>query len=113
MGLIGSFALYRLLSLPRPLTFLIHLITWYNIDTLIFSALAQSSPAHAPTRAAHERPGGIGFLGPWLLREIMALPIWLVAMCGSTIEWRGSGKRYRLRLNGTVAVEETSQPITL
>lgn len=28
------------------------------------------------------------WLPVWLLREILALPIWIIAMCGGTIDWR-------------------------
>ena len=39
----------------------------------------------------------------WFVREVLALPIWLVAVFGGdTVSWRADGQLYHLRRDGKV-----------
>jgi len=41
------------------------------------------------------------FLGAWAARELLALPIWMLAMVGDEVGWRG--KTYKVLRDGEVA----------
>ncbi|KAI9445344.1 glycosyltransferase family 21 protein [Lactarius indigo] len=69
-----------------------HFILWILIDLDVYASLA----GHAlPSSKLWE------FLVAWVVREILAFPIWLLAIMGDEVEWRG--RRYKVMRNGEVA----------
>lgn len=91
----GLFAMwsFRQLGLPIPwLIFLVlHFSAWFLVDLLVYSVLAMH---HVPS----EQFGA--FCIAWALREFLSFPIWLRAVLGSEVEWRGT--KYQMRKNGEV-----------
>jgi ceramide glucosyltransferase len=78
-GIVFALALHCFLpSAPRLVVFTTHTIAWLLLDLIIYHTLSSStSLAFLP------------WLKAWLLRELLAFPIWLIAVCGSRVEWRG------------------------
>ncbi|KAH9056910.1 glycosyltransferase family 21 protein, partial [Lactarius vividus] len=69
-----------------------HFILWILIDLDVYASLA-----------GHALPSSKrwGFLAAWVVREMLAFPIWMLAMMGDEVEWRG--RRYKVMRNGEVA----------
>ena len=62
----------------------IHLLIWATSDYLIARRLEKSSPyAFAPI---------------WLIRELLALPLWLHTASGNQVAWRGN--QFTLKAGG-------------
>ncbi|KAF8744723.1 Glycosyl transferase family 21, partial [Rhizoctonia solani] len=91
----GAFTIWSLkqLSIPiPPLVFLcLHLLAWITVDLYVYAALAMH---HVPADQFKS------FCAAWMLRELLAFPIWLRAVLGSEVEWRGT--KYQMRKNGEV-----------
>ncbi|KAH9969097.1 glycosyltransferase family 21 protein [Russula dissimulans] len=66
-----------------------HFFLWTLADLDVYASLA-----------GHPLPRGKwrGFLMAWVVRELLAFPIWLLGIVGSEVEWRG--RRYRIDRNG-------------
>ncbi|VDB99590.1 unnamed protein product [Peniophora sp. CBMAI 1063] len=79
------FGVYPLLFLP------LHYALWLWLDLDVYESLA-GYPLPSSRRW--------GFLAAWAAREFLALPIWVLAMAGNTVEWRG--RKYRILRNGEV-----------
>ncbi|KAK4703283.1 ceramide glucosyltransferase, partial [Phenoliferia sp. Uapishka_3] len=106
-GLVGAAVLSRFFSLSPFLTYPLHVILWFTFDCLIFANITYSSPSpsrHGPPR--HDGPG-LDYLKAWLVRESMALPIWIFAMIGSEVGWRDNGQTYRVQMDGSVRLSES------
>lgn len=61
-----------------------HLALWSRVDFAVFMALRAGNPLPDSEQRR--------LLPAWCMREVLALPIWLWAMLGSTVTWRG--RRY-------------------
>ncbi|KAK4058748.1 Ceramide glucosyltransferase [Microbotryomycetes sp. JL221] len=110
-GLVSLSVIPSLLGLPRWLFLAIHVTLWYLLDITIYKYLLRSSPA-ASTRTnppAHDGPS-FSYLKAWLVRESMALPIWLFAMGGNTVGWRDGDNRYRVLRDGRVGFVDDTEP---
>jgi ceramide glucosyltransferase len=91
-GVVASAALHYLFNIPPWLFLPIHFVAWLFVDMDVYESLA-----------GHPVPSGEPkwrFIGAWVLREGLALPIWLFAIWGSTVNWRG--KKYVVMRNGEV-----------
>ena len=95
LAIIGSLAFRRLLGLPAWLFVSLHFVLWLFIDLDVYASLAN-----------HPLPSSIRwqFIIGWVLRELMALPIFLWAIFGDTVVWRG--RRYQVLRNGEVREAE-------
>lgn len=90
-GVLASIGL-RYLTGVSPWLFLpVHFLVWLFVDMDVFASLA-GHPVPANMRRQ--------FLAAWAARELIALPIWFMAIVGSEVEWRG--KRYEVMENGEV-----------
>ncbi|EIW64263.1 glycosyltransferase family 21 protein [Trametes versicolor FP-101664 SS1] len=90
-GVLAAIGL-RYLTGVSPWLFLpVHFLVWLFVDMDVFASLA-SHPVPANMRWQ--------FLAAWAARELIALPIWFMAIVGSEVEWRG--KRYEVMENGEV-----------
>lgn len=91
-GSYGSWAISRLIGASRPAIFIIHMILWLFTDLRVKTSLETNvKNAGPPTNM-------IAFLAAWVAREVLALPIWLYAMLGDEVTWRGN--RYRILASG-------------
>ncbi len=83
-GLVGSAAFSSLTGLTFSAFMAIHLLIWATSDYLIARRLEKSSPyAFAPI---------------WLIRELLALPLWLHTASGNQVAWRGN--QFTLKAGG-------------
>jgi ceramide glucosyltransferase len=100
-GIIGSFAINVTFRGGKHIwwTWLfVHMLLWYIIDFVQFRAIHRHSERLSvwceTLRPSASYPGRevyspLEFTKFWMLRETLAFPIWVLAMAGSGIEWRG------------------------
>ncbi|KAI9434838.1 glycosyl transferase family 21-domain-containing protein [Lactarius indigo] len=69
-----------------------HFLLWILIDLDVYASLA-----------GHALPSSErwGFLVAWVVREVLAFPIWFLAIIENDVEWRG--RRYKVMRNGELA----------
>lgn len=91
LTLITAWALETLTSIPWWLFLPINLSSWLWVDLDVYKALGGHP---VPSQDRFE------FFVAWCLRELLAFPIWLVAIAGEIVEWRGV--KYRILRNGEV-----------
>ncbi|SCU93395.1 LAMI_0E14224g1_1 [Lachancea mirantina] len=94
-GLMGAFGMNRLFGVSFSLFMLTHFVVWCTTDWIQYCILSRTifcdtSLTQPPQflEILHERRSFPEWLLVWLLRETLALPIWVKAMCGSVIQWR-------------------------
>lgn len=91
VGILAASGLNYLFHLS-PIIFLpAHFLAWLCVDMDVFASLA----GHAVPADKRWQ-----FTGAWVLRELLALPIWTAAIIGNEVEWRG--QRYEVMQNGEV-----------
>lgn len=91
-GVYGGWALHRLFGVPRLAFWLLHMAVWLSVDLSVRRNLATNVRGIGPPTDT------IPFCIAWAARECLALPIWLYAMLGSVVTWRGH--RYRILASG-------------
>ncbi|KAH9944207.1 glycosyltransferase family 21 protein [Epithele typhae] len=91
VGVLTSLGLRYLLGLSPWFFLPVHFLAWVLVDMDVYTSMA-GHPVPADKRWM--------FVVSWALRELLALPVWTMAMLGSEVEWRG--KRYRVMKNGEV-----------
>lgn len=87
-GLMGAWAISSLSTLPMLLVFFLHCSFWLGNDWLLHSKLTRQSFYFSDLMA-------------WILRELLAFPLWIHIGIGNHIDWRGQ----KLRLNRGGIVE--------
>jgi ceramide glucosyltransferase len=95
-GLIGSRAFYYYFNTPPLLFIAYHIAFWLLCDTLVTARL--ESGLYRPW----------AYLFAWTLKEIGAIPLWIMAMLGTTVVWRG--QPYHLNPDGTVSDGSKIEP---
>jgi ceramide glucosyltransferase len=80
-----------LIGVPIRLFLPVHFFLWVMVDLDVYASLAGHSLPVA--KWGH-------FLVAWAVRELLAFPIWVLAVVGNEVEWRG--RRYRLLRDGEV-----------
>ncbi|EPQ60509.1 hypothetical protein GLOTRDRAFT_108983 [Gloeophyllum trabeum ATCC 11539] len=98
VGLLTSTSLHYLFHVPRWLFLGCHFATWLAVDLDVYASLA-GHPVPDSSRWT--------FVGAWLMREVLALPIWTLGMLGNEVDWRG--RRYRVLQNGAVEHAQGSE----
>ncbi|KAJ3105717.1 hypothetical protein HDU97_007694 [Phlyctochytrium planicorne] len=88
-GLLSANALNFFFGVPPVPYFIVHMLLWFITDYIIAAIV---SPGNTDNF--------LYFTAAWLLREVSALPVYLYACAGSTVEWRGA--LFRLKNDGTV-----------
>ncbi|KAK9474112.1 glycosyl transferase family 21-domain-containing protein [Dipodascopsis tothii] len=109
-GALGSLALRRLTGVPAAPAFAVHVLVWCALDYWLYWRLATrgnveagpETPYFARPAFARGKHTARSWLASWLLRETLALPIWLNAMAGRQLIWRD--RTFYLRPDNT-AVE--------
>lgn len=91
LAVIGAVSFNYLFDVPIWLVVFLHFAIWLQVDLDVYSSLA-----------GHPLPSSIRweFLCGWLIRELMALPIFILAIFGDTVVWRG--RKYQVLRNGEV-----------
>ncbi|KAG6911562.1 hypothetical protein DXG01_011864 [Tephrocybe rancida] len=98
LSIIASSSLKYLFNTPPWITLILHFSLWLYVDLDIYASLA-----------GHPLPSDIRweFLAAWAARELLALPIYIFAVFGSQVTWRGN--RYQVLRNGEVERVSPSQ----
>jgi ceramide glucosyltransferase len=91
LSIIGFASLRHLTDLPAWAFFIVHFPLWLLVDLDVYASLA----GHPVPNAMRWK-----FIGAWAAREVLALPVWLVAIIGDEVEWRG--RKYQVLRNGEV-----------
>jgi ceramide glucosyltransferase len=89
LGVITAMSVRFLTGVPIRLFLPVHFFLWVIVDLDVYASLA-----------GHSLPVGKwrSFLVAWAVREVLAFPIWVLAIVGDEVEWRG--RRYRVLRNG-------------
>lgn len=88
-GLLGAWAIHSLLLIPFWIFIPIHFSTWLMVDLNILSTLAGEPLPRSRLWA---------FLRAWVYRELLAFPIFIYAVFGNEVEWRG--QKYHITSRG-------------
>lgn len=101
LGALTSMSVQFLTGFPAWLFLLFHFQLWLAVDLDVYTSLA----GHLP-------PSGTlaWFLTAWVIRELLAFPIWFFAVVGSEVVWRG--KKYHMLRNGEVRPAQVSERIS-
>lgn len=92
LSIIAAASFRYLFGIPPWLFLPLHYIAWIFVDLDVYASLAGY-----PLPSSKRWP----FLAAWAARELMAFPIWLTAVVGNEVEWRG--RKYQVLANGQVA----------
>jgi ceramide glucosyltransferase len=84
---------------PIWLTLIGHFVGWATVDFLVLTSLAPD-PAAELAELPH-------LILAYAARELLALPVWTVAMLGSDVVWRG--RRFRVLPDGKA--KEVQEPV--
>lgn len=91
LSMVGATSLKYMFGVPSWITFLFHFGSLLYVDLDVYASLA-GHPVPSASRW--------GFIASWVAREVLAFPIWLLAIVGSNVVWRG--KTYTVLRNGEV-----------
>ena len=91
-GLCGTWAISRLFGANIPALWLVHMGVWLSVDLRVRRSLGTNVRGMGPPE------GTAGFVLAWMIREILALPVFFYAVLGSEVVWRG--KKYRIIQSG-------------
>jgi len=89
LSAIAAMSVRSLTGIPIQLFLPAHFLLWTLADLDVYSSLAGRPLPLEKWRS---------FFVAWVVRELLAFPIWLLAIFGDEVEWRG--RRYRILKNG-------------
>ncbi|KAI7898569.1 glycosyl transferase family 21-domain-containing protein [Cokeromyces recurvatus] len=92
-GWMGAFAMKTCFGISPGYFFMFHWIWWFLNDYFLYCTLVMTSSASTLSLPLWK------FMRAWILREVLALPIYLFAMGGNEIIWRE--QRYMCTSNGS------------
>ncbi len=92
-GVLGGWALNHWFGIPILFFICVHLAIWLVCDLLL----------------VQEIEAGLAWFDPaiWLLREVLALPLWFAIGLGNTVQWRGQ----KLRIGANTQLELASDGV--
>lgn len=90
-GSLAALGIRYLFGITPWLFLPVHFLLWLLVDLDVCDSLSGQS---VPLKAR------LAFILAWAARELMAFPIWVLAIVGSEVEWRG--RRYQVIKNGEV-----------
>ncbi|KAJ7487424.1 glycosyltransferase like family 2-domain-containing protein, partial [Mycena galericulata] len=98
LSIICASSLKYLFGVPMWISICLHFAPWMYVDLDVYASLA-----------GHPLPSAIRwqFGAAWVARELLALPIYLFAIFGSEVTWRGH--TYKILRNGEVARADKSR----
>ena len=91
-GLIGSFSVNVLFNGKGSINwkwFVFHMMVWFVVDAIQYKELIRVTDNNVSGVIVPRKFQLSQFVRFWALREILALPIWMISMCGTDIQWRG------------------------
>jgi ceramide glucosyltransferase len=91
LGAITALSVHSLFGTSYLLFLACHFSAWIFVDLDVYRSIA----GHLPPQGSRT-----SFFVAWMIRELLAFPIWLYAVVGSHVTWRG--KTYRMLRNGEV-----------
>ncbi|KAI0271420.1 glycosyl transferase family 21-domain-containing protein [Gloeopeniophorella convolvens] len=91
LGVLAAASLRFLTGMPVHIFLPAHFLLWILVDLDVYASLAGYSLPSSKRWS---------FLVAWWTRELLAFPVWLLAIIGDQVEWRG--RRYRVLRNGEV-----------
>jgi len=86
LSIIGSLSGRFLLNIPISLFIILHFVLWLSLDLDVYESIASNKEID------------LAFILAWTAREILAFPIWLLAIFGDEVVWRG--QKYQVLKNG-------------
>jgi len=89
LSAIAATSVRFLTGVPIRLFLPVHFFLWVMVDLDVYASLAGHSLPVTQWRS---------FLVAWVVREVLAFPIWVLGVVGNEVEWRGG--RYRVLRNG-------------
>jgi ceramide glucosyltransferase len=89
LGLVAAASIRDVLGLSAWVSFPMHFLLFLLVDLDVYASLA-GHPLPAASRWQ--------FIGAWVARELLALPIWILAIFGNEVVWRG--KTYQVLRDG-------------
>lgn len=107
-GLSGAWAMNKLFGFDFASTLLCHFLFWFLGDFIIYQSQKDGESFKPSNFYGHEL-----FMSPlqfpfiWLLREITYLFVFLLAVFGNTVVWRGT--TYRLKFGGTAETVDSTE----
>ncbi|KAH6563420.1 hypothetical protein BASA60_010714 [Batrachochytrium salamandrivorans] len=93
-GLTAGWAFQYTLGVPFWPFFILNMVAWFASDAFVVWVI------HPDSVRGSGWTDFCLFALAWLARELSAIPVYIWAMSGSTVEWRGS--RFYLHTDGTV-----------
>ncbi|KAF7320129.1 Glycosyltransferase family 21 protein [Mycena kentingensis (nom. inval.)] len=91
LSVMGAINLKYLFDVSPWLTLLLHYMVWIYVDLDVYASV-NGTPLPADQR--------LSFMFAWAIRELLTLPIFVYAVFGSEVVWRG--RRYKMLPNGEV-----------
>ena len=91
LGTITALSIHHLFDVPYLLFLVCHFSAWMFADLDVYCSIA-GHPLLWGSR--------MSFFIAWGIRELLTFPIWLYAVVGSQVTWRG--KKYKMLRNGEV-----------
>ena len=91
LGAIAAYSTHSLFGTSYLLFLACHFSAWILVDLDVYRSMA----GHLPPRGSRT-----SFFIAWTIRELLAFPVWLYAVVGSQVTWRG--KKYKMLRNGEV-----------
>ncbi|RKP39636.1 glycosyl transferase family 21-domain-containing protein, partial [Dimargaris cristalligena] len=100
-GLLAAYGLYHYFRVAPGPFLVAHWIAWFLSDLAIFRNLHHGRMGGRPSslHGGAETPLWY-WAGIWLCRELFALPLYIYAVTGNTVAWRG--RQFKLSLRGTI-----------
>ena len=92
LGAITALSLNCLFGTSHLLFLACHFSAWIIVDLDVYRSIG----GHLPPQGSRT-----SFFVAWMIRELLTFPIWLYAVVGSQVTWRG--KKYKMLRNGEVA----------
>lgn len=89
LAVIGNFSCRVLFSTPSWVFFPLHFFLWLYVDVDVYTSIAGLSIRQESFQS---------FLLAWIGRETLAFPIWILAIFGDEVVWRG--QKYQILHNG-------------
>ncbi|KAI9312847.1 glycosyl transferase family 21-domain-containing protein [Dichotomocladium elegans] len=109
-GLMGAYGAHVIFGTSAAFFFGIHWILWFANDYWLYLTLVATASYSKRRGQPHQPLNLCTFARAWLSREVLALPLYLYAMAGTRVTWRGQD--YVCMRDGTaIEVDQSSNII--
>jgi len=90
---IAALSCRKIFGIPMWIFTFFHFVFWFSVDLDVYSSVGGHRARHG---------NKFSFIFSWLARELLALPIFIIAVIGNNVTWRG--QRYEVMRNGEASV---------